>query len=281
MSYSYKHNHDLGSTAMILGRIQEQASELSKSEGRVAQVILGEPNQAVRMSIAKMAKLADVSQPTVNRFCRRVGCEGYPDLKMKLAQELASGSEYQVRHVDTELATEAIFTRMFESHLALADDAFQRLGQWPVSTLMDWMLSARRVVVLGGKVEALAAQRLVQALQSIDVEASASLPTLRAPLGPADLVIAMDMTGESSSNTATEALRVKGARLVAVSSTRLSLAREADLCVPLVNDPIDTEQAMIRTQSLLALFVDAVIIAASARRGHAAEGILSEIASAR
>ena len=265
---------------MILGPIQEQASELSKSEGRVARVILSEPNQAVRMSIAKMAKLADVSQPTVNRFCRRVGCEGYPDLKMKLAQELASGSEYQLRNIDTELSAEAIFTRMFESHLALADDAFQRLGQWPVSTLMDWMLSARRVVVLGGEVEAIAAHRLVKALQSINVDASASLPSLRTPLGPADLVIAIDLTGDSSSNTATEALRVKGARLVAVSSTRLSLAREADLCLPLVNDPLDGEQALIRSQALLTLFVDCLIITASARRGHALEGILSQIASA-
>lgn len=266
---------------MILGRIQEQASELSKSEGRVAQVILREPNQAVRMSIAKMARLADVSQPTVNRFCRRVGCEGYPDLKMKLAQELASGMAYQVREVNSELATEAIFTRIFESHLALADDAFQRLGQWPVSTLMDWILSARRVVVLGGKVEAAASLRLVRALQSIDVDASNTLPTLRAPLGPSDLVIAMDMSGDSSSNTATEALRVKGARLVAISSTRLSLAKEADLCLPLVNDPVDSEQAMLRTQALLSLFVDAMIVSASARRGQAAEGILGQIASAQ
>ncbi len=263
---------------MILGRIQEQAKELSKSEGRVAQVVLREPSQAVRMSIAKMAKLADVSQPTVNRFCRRVGCEGYPDLKMKLAQELASGNEYHIRDIDTEMSTEAIFTRMFESHLALADDAFQRLGQWPLSTLMDWILSARRVVILGGQAEFHARERLVQALIEVDVDAQASLPSMRAPLGPSDLVLAIDLTGESSSNTATEALRVKGARLVAVSSTRLSLAREADLCIPLVNDPVDSHQALPRTQALLGLFVDSLIISASARRGHPAGVILSKIA---
>ena len=266
---------------MILGRIQEQAKELSKSEGRVAAVILQEPNQAVRMSIAKMAKLADVSQPTVNRFCRRVGCEGYPDLKMKLAQELASGSEYQVRDIDTELSTDAIFSRMFESHLALADDAFQRLGQWPLETLMDWVLSARRVVILGGEIESVARRRLVEALCQVDVDAKGVLPSMRAPLGPSDLVIAFDLTGDSSSNTASEALRVKGARLVAISSTRLSLAREADLCVPLVNDPVVSPQALPRTQALLGLFVDSFIIAASARRGRSAGVILESLASAQ
>lgn len=265
---------------MILGRIQEQAKELSKSERRVAEVIISEPSRAVRMSIATMAKQADVSQPTVNRFCRRVGCEGYPDLKMKLAQELAAGSSYQVRSLESDLTSEAIFTRMFESHLALADDAFQRLGQWPLSALMDWLLSARRVVVLGGAIETQPVKRLVEALNQMDVDAVSQLPSLREPLGPSDLVLAFDFTGQSSSNTATEAMRVKGARLIAVCSTRLSLAKEADLCIPLVNDPIEDAQAIARTQALLTLFIDVLIMSAGARRGQPADVILSKIASA-
>ena len=84
---------------------------------------------------------------------------------------------------------------MFESHLALADDAFQRLGQWPLSALMDWLLSARRVVVLGGVIETQPIKRLVEALNQMDVEALGQLPSLREPLGPSDLVLAFDFTG--------------------------------------------------------------------------------------
>jgi len=43
------------------------------------------------MPIAELAKLANISEPTVNRFCTKIGCKGYPDFKLQLAQEISSG----------------------------------------------------------------------------------------------------------------------------------------------------------------------------------------------
>ena len=54
-------------------------SEFSKSEKKVAEVILSKPQSAIHSSIATLAKLSNVSEPTVNRFCRRLDTKGYPD----------------------------------------------------------------------------------------------------------------------------------------------------------------------------------------------------------
>ena len=264
---------------MILERIQEQAKGLSRSELRVAQVILAEPSEAIRLSIAKMAKQADVSQPTVNRFCRRLGCEGYPDLKIKLAQELASQHGYRLREIPADITSEGIFSRLFEGSLALIDDAHQRVGQWPVAMFMDWVLSARTVVIMGGTVERDAVNRLAAGLKVLGVNTVTQI-NQKAPLGPSDLVVAFDLSGLSGSNTGLEAYRVKGARLVAISSSDINLARDADLTFPLVNDNLLIEGNEWLAQGLLRLFVDSLILATATRLEKSGAAILAKIDTA-
>jgi len=46
------------------------------------------------MRIVDLATEAKVSEPTVVRFCRALGCNGFQDFKLKLAQMLASGSQF-------------------------------------------------------------------------------------------------------------------------------------------------------------------------------------------
>ena len=84
----------------ILEKINLQITTFSKSERKVAEVIIDNPEQAIHSSIATLAKIADVSEPTVNRFCRRLDTKGFPDFKLHLAQGLANGTPYVNRHVD-------------------------------------------------------------------------------------------------------------------------------------------------------------------------------------
>ena len=76
----------------LLEQIQSRLEELNKAERKVAEVILSNPQQATRFSIAALAQAAKVSEPTVNRFCRSFDVSGYPELKLQLAQSLASGA---------------------------------------------------------------------------------------------------------------------------------------------------------------------------------------------
>ena len=72
----------------MLEKIQFQLEHLSKSERKVAEVILASPAQAIHSSIAALAQEAGVSEPTVNRFCRSLETRGFPDFKLHLAQIL-------------------------------------------------------------------------------------------------------------------------------------------------------------------------------------------------
>lgn len=55
----------------ILEQMKTSLDFLSKSEKKVAEVILGMPQNAIHLSIATLAQLADVSEPTVNDFVEK------------------------------------------------------------------------------------------------------------------------------------------------------------------------------------------------------------------
>ncbi|KIF80943.1 SIS domain-containing protein [Noviherbaspirillum autotrophicum] len=74
---------------MLLDSIRTQLDSLSKSEKKVAMVVLKNPDLAVSGNITALAKNAQVSEPTVVRFCRALGCDGWHEFKLKLAQGLA------------------------------------------------------------------------------------------------------------------------------------------------------------------------------------------------
>jgi RpiR family carbohydrate utilization transcriptional regulator len=74
---------------MMLDSIRTQIDILSKSEKKVAQAVLDNPDLAVSGNITALAKNAEVSEPTVVRFCRALGYDGWQEFKLKLAQGLA------------------------------------------------------------------------------------------------------------------------------------------------------------------------------------------------
>lgn len=74
---------------MLLDSIQSNLHTFSKSETKVAEIILANPQLALAENLTALAKHANVSEPTVIRFCRATGSAGWQDFKLKLAQSLA------------------------------------------------------------------------------------------------------------------------------------------------------------------------------------------------
>jgi DNA-binding MurR/RpiR family transcriptional regulator len=78
----------------IIGRIKDALPTLSPAERRVAAAVLSDVRLAVEESSAALAVRAEVSEPSVTRFCRTIGCDGVRDFKLKLAQSLVVGELY-------------------------------------------------------------------------------------------------------------------------------------------------------------------------------------------
>lgn len=73
----------------MLKQIAMARDQFSKTELRLAEIILQQPEDIITMSMADLKKVAEVSDPTIVRFCRRFGCSGYQEFKVRLAQSLS------------------------------------------------------------------------------------------------------------------------------------------------------------------------------------------------
>ena len=66
----------------LLDQIQRSRSSLSPAERRVADPVVAHARSAILAPIAQIAQIAQIalaaqlSQPTVIRFCRSLGCQG-------------------------------------------------------------------------------------------------------------------------------------------------------------------------------------------------------------
>ncbi|WP_120995141.1 MurR/RpiR family transcriptional regulator [Stutzerimonas urumqiensis] len=133
----------------LLEQIKNRLEALNKAERKVAEVILEDPQQATRYSIAALAQAARVSEPTVNRFCRSFGVSGYPELKIQLAQSLASGAAYVSRAVEADDGPEAYTRKIFGSAIASLDAACKSIDPQLVSRAVDLMIQARQIHFFG------------------------------------------------------------------------------------------------------------------------------------
>ena len=88
----------------VLDRIRDGLNRLSKAERRVADIILADVDAAIRLSIKDLAQEARTSEPTVLRLARRLGCDGFPDLKRRISQDLAIERMFVFPNHDFRLA---------------------------------------------------------------------------------------------------------------------------------------------------------------------------------
>jgi len=93
---------------MLIDSIRTQYDSLSKSEKKVALAVLEQPELAITENITALAKKADVSEPTVVRFCRAIGFDGWHAFKMKLAQGLALSTGVDESPAPEDLAADLV-----------------------------------------------------------------------------------------------------------------------------------------------------------------------------
>jgi DNA-binding MurR/RpiR family transcriptional regulator len=78
----------------IVGLLQTEKEAFTRSEQALTDIVLADIDRVLKMSIVDLAAHAEVSPPTVTRFCRRLGCDSYADFKVRLAQSRFVGQRY-------------------------------------------------------------------------------------------------------------------------------------------------------------------------------------------
>ena len=132
--------------AQLTQTISDSMHALRKSELKVAEYVLKNPLKVIRMRIVDLAEEAKVSEPTVVRFCRGVGCKGFQDFKLALAQQLASSPSYGQIAVTATDSTREYTYKVFDSTV----DALLKVRD---SLVLERLEAAVAAICSAGRVE--------------------------------------------------------------------------------------------------------------------------------
>ncbi|MBB5199321.1 RpiR family carbohydrate utilization transcriptional regulator [Glaciimonas immobilis] len=225
--------------AMLLDAIRTQIDLLSKSEKKVALTILDNPQLALSENITALAKNALVSEPTVVRFCRAVGYEGWHDFKLKLAQSLAvalPGANEMLAQDDiaadlvNKICSRSINT-LLDLRNHLSPDAIQRA--------LDVLLKSNKIEFYGqgtsGIVAADAQHKFFRSGVPTVAYSDPHIHSIAASLlQPGDAVVAISQRGGNAALLRSVQLAKKGgADVIVLGPSGTPLAELATVLVPI------------------------------------------------
>lgn len=257
----------------LIREIDTTLDTLNRSERKVAEVILADPQAAIHSSIAVLAKAANVSEPTVNRFCKRFDAAGFPDFKLLLAQALASGVPYVTRSVEANDTAELYTAKIFEATMASLTVVKEGIEPALVNLAVDQLIQAKQIAFFGlgasGSV-ALDAQHKFFRF-NIPVVAYDDVMLQRmvaAASNTGDVIVVISNTGRTREMVDVAALaKSAGATVIGITAPGSPLAQYCSIVLG-VSEPEDTDIYMPMTSRIVHLvLIDILATGVTLRRG--------------
>ncbi len=200
---------------MIIGAIESNLDQLRPSERLVANFVLGRPSVVINMSIADLAERAEVSEPTIMRFCKALGCLGFMEFKLALVRDLERRT-FAMNRTNPAVKGpagfgQALFARVVTKLEGLGDT----LPLDRVDEILEWCGVSRAISILHSGAEADLAQSLVDELLACRLEASVLVDVGQTMRNDGRVVIALASTrGLSGFDLYCQAVMHQGGKVV-------------------------------------------------------------------
>lgn len=133
--------------AHLLDRISKRQNELSKAERKVAASVLAAPALTADETIAQTAERAGVSQPSVHRFCKSFGFEGFPDFKNALKESLTKETGHYTESIQSGDSVSDIVKKVQDASFSALTMLGRTLDLNVLSRSIDVIAQARRMVI--------------------------------------------------------------------------------------------------------------------------------------
>lgn len=130
-------------------RLRTMVQKLKPAERTIADFILADPEQVIRMSISELAARASVGESTVIRLCRALGYGGYQEFKLRLAQDLVEPVEYIHEKISFHDSTEDLAKKIFQINMKAVEDTMKSLDCGMVEVAAKALAAARRIDLYG------------------------------------------------------------------------------------------------------------------------------------
>ncbi len=273
----------LGHAAVdVISNLRKSDGQLSAREQKVADFVSANLERISAMTIAEVAKACDVSTPTVVRFCRTMGCDGFREFKIRLAQNLAVSLQYlDVGDRPVSESSSGFLDQVIGALSASLNVMRKQVDGEVFETAKDHIAGARNLLVggVGGGSSMLAQEASNRffrlGISAVAVSDSYVLQMRAATLSKSDVMLLISSSGEADEIvSAAEIAAGYGAATLAITKSGSTLARAVDcaLQIDLPEDPDIYKPTASRYAYLV--IIDALAMAvAQMRSDHTTENL--------
>ncbi len=226
-------------TLNIINAIELRRPELRKSELKVANYILEQPEKVIHLRIVDLAEQAGVSEPTVVRFCRAVGCDGFQEFKLQLAQHVANTPSYEEFNLEEHDSAREYTIKVFDSAMNTLNKVRDSLDIRAIEAAVDALQKARRVEFYGFGASSPVATDAQHKFFRLQIPSAAySDPHIQAmsamSLSPGDVVVAISQSGRTQALIDAMALvKEAGATLIGLAPSNTPVSQACDIALPI------------------------------------------------
>lgn len=225
----------------IIAVIQKQYLGFSNKEKIIADYVLKEGKQLENINISVLAKRIGVSDGTITRFCKKIGCSTFTDFKIRLG---ALQTEQQKNEDSDPL------THVYDFYKQVIERTNKMMNRKELEHIANEIQKARFIYSYGIGSTGLSANEFMLRLmrmgfQGQSITDSHSMIINSSVVSQEDLVIAFSASGETSEVVNAAAIaRKNGCRVLCITSfSDSSLAQNADYSFTVPNSVlVDREQ---------------------------------------
>lgn len=210
----------------ILVYLESAFNSLTKSEKKVASLIINEPNKVVYMTISEIAESARVGDTTVLRLCKKLGFKTFQEFKLSLVQDLvnkeskSSIGDYKVNKTDS---IEELARKVINYDISILNQTLELINPQEIAKAKNAIIKANKIEFFGVGASIITGHDVALKLMRIGLNVvchtdlhtqmmSASL------LGPKDLAIGISFSGSSKDTyKCLEIAKKAGAKVLCVT----------------------------------------------------------------
>lgn len=266
----------------LISNLRQLNGSFAAREQKVADFVSAHLEEISGMTIAELAGAVGVSTPTVVRFCRSMGCDGFREFKLRLAQNLAVSLQYLApSHRDLSEGGAGAVDQVLGALYATVNVMRQQIVPERMDAAVQALTEAGQIVVAGvgggsTMVAQEAANRMFRlGIPAVAVSDSYLLQMRAATLGANDVLLLVSTSGAADEIVSAAGIAGGyGATVVAITRPGSRLAQEATIAIEadLPEDPDILKPTASRYAHLV--IVDALAMSvAQARSGATTENL--------
>lgn len=241
----------------VLCEIQKYYNEFSGKEKDIADYIINQKEMINNISISNLANKIGTSSSTITRFSKKIGCESFVDLKIKLSNIKSNNNKDE----------DSILTHVYNYYTEAVERNKSIINQKKIDSAVAAIKKAKKIYIYGVGSSGLSSiemmQRLLRMGFNVNTITDSHMMIISSAIASkGDLVIGISIGGETEAvNKALKISKENGADIIAITSFEKStITTFADLVLLVYNLAFVDVDRFINTQFSTMYLLDLICI---------------------